>query len=123
LSENPVNRKNTPLPKQLKPGEGETLTLLGEPRIFKVTPAENGGACLMRRGRHLERESSYTPLGRNGESGPGPDILGMLPLGHVAQSLDSVNSYKYPSLTPSRSSSVFRPRVCDRPAMELLQRQ
>jgi quercetin dioxygenase-like cupin family protein len=47
LSENPVNRKNTPLPKQLKPGEGETLTLLGEPRVFKVTPAENGGACLI----------------------------------------------------------------------------
>ena len=47
MSENPVNRKNAPLPKQLKPGEGETLTLLGEPRVFKVTPAENGGACLI----------------------------------------------------------------------------
>ena len=37
---------------------------------------------------------------------PGPDILGkMLPpqgIGHVAQSLDSVNSCKYPTLTPPR---------------------
>src|SRR5258706_312168 len=42
---------------------------------------------------------------------PGPDILGkMLPpqgIGHVAQSLDSVNSCKYPSPTPLRSSSDF----------------
>ena len=33
--------KLKPAPKQLKPGEGEILTLLGEPRVIKVLPSEN----------------------------------------------------------------------------------
>lgn len=33
-------------PKHLGPGEGQIVHLLGEPRTFKVTPAENGGAYL-----------------------------------------------------------------------------
>lgn len=33
-------------PKQLKSGEGETLTFLGEPRVFKVLPSETNGAYL-----------------------------------------------------------------------------
>jgi quercetin dioxygenase-like cupin family protein len=33
-------------PKYLQPGAGESIQLLGEPRIFKVTPAENGGSYL-----------------------------------------------------------------------------
>jgi quercetin dioxygenase-like cupin family protein len=44
----------TRLPKVLKPGEGEVHRLLGEPRIFKVMPAENGGAC-------LQFETSHAP--------------------------------------------------------------
>jgi quercetin dioxygenase-like cupin family protein len=34
------------IPKHLGPGEGEVIQLFGEPRAFKVTPAENGGAYL-----------------------------------------------------------------------------
>jgi quercetin dioxygenase-like cupin family protein len=41
-------------PKYLQPGEGEILTLLGEPRTFKVTPAENGGS-------YLQFETSTAP--------------------------------------------------------------
>ena len=41
-------------PKYLQPGEGEILRLLGEPRIFKVTPAENGGI-------YLQFETSHAP--------------------------------------------------------------
>jgi quercetin dioxygenase-like cupin family protein len=41
-------------PKTLKPGQGEMLRLLGEPRIFKVAPSENGGAC-------LQFETSHAP--------------------------------------------------------------
>jgi quercetin dioxygenase-like cupin family protein len=41
-------------PKSLQPGEGERLTLLGEPRSFKVTPAENGGT-------YLQFETSHAP--------------------------------------------------------------
>ena len=40
----PKEHKSTP--KQLKPGEGETLKLLGEPRVFKVLPSESNGAYL-----------------------------------------------------------------------------
>ena len=40
--------------KLLKPGEGEIITLLGEPRTFKMTPAENGGA-------YLQFETSTAP--------------------------------------------------------------
>lgn len=44
----------TMTPKQLGPGEGHLIHLLGEPRIFKVTPAENGG-------RYLQFETSTAP--------------------------------------------------------------
>ena len=45
----------TMTPKQLGPGEGHLIHLLGEPRTLKVTPAENGG-------RYLQFETS-TALG------------------------------------------------------------
>ena len=38
--------QHKPMPKQLKPGESETLTLLGEPHVIKVLPSENQGAYL-----------------------------------------------------------------------------
>ena len=41
-------------PKYLGPSEGEIIQILGEPRTFKVTPAENGG-------RYLQFESSHAP--------------------------------------------------------------
>ena len=41
-------------PKHLEPGEGEIVRLLGEPRTFKVTPAENEG-------RYLQFETSTAP--------------------------------------------------------------
>ena len=41
-------------PKYLEPGEGEILRGLGEPRTFKVTPAENGGI-------YLQFETSHAP--------------------------------------------------------------
>jgi quercetin dioxygenase-like cupin family protein len=44
----------TMTPKQLGPGEGHIIQLLGEPRTFKVTPAENGG-------RYLQFETSTAP--------------------------------------------------------------
>ena len=47
--------KHKPAPKQLKPGEGEILTLLGEPRAIKVLPSENEGlTCNSRRRMLLE---------------------------------------------------------------------
>jgi quercetin dioxygenase-like cupin family protein len=33
-------------PKYLGPGKGDTIRVLGEPRIFKVTPNDNGGTYL-----------------------------------------------------------------------------
>lgn len=42
------------LPKYLGPGEGAIISLLGEPRTFKVTPEENGG-------RYLQFETSHAP--------------------------------------------------------------
>jgi quercetin dioxygenase-like cupin family protein len=42
------------IPKHLGPGEGEIIQLLGEPRTFKVTPAENGGT-------YLQFETSHAP--------------------------------------------------------------
>ena len=42
------------IPKHLGPAEGEIIQLLGEPRTFKVTPAENGGT-------YLQFETSHTP--------------------------------------------------------------
>jgi quercetin dioxygenase-like cupin family protein len=53
-SNRPETGNEIRLPKVLKPGEGEIHRLLGEPRIFKVTPAENGGAC-------LQFETSHVP--------------------------------------------------------------
>jgi quercetin dioxygenase-like cupin family protein len=44
----------TMTPKRLGPGEGHLIQLLGEPRIFKITPAENGG-------RYLQFETSTAP--------------------------------------------------------------
>ncbi len=44
----------TMTPKHLGPGEGYIVHLLGEPRTFKVTPAENGG-------RYLQFETSTAP--------------------------------------------------------------
>lgn len=44
----------TMTPKQLGPGEGHSIQLLGEPRTFKVTPAETGG-------RYLQFETSTAP--------------------------------------------------------------
>jgi quercetin dioxygenase-like cupin family protein len=41
-------------PRYLGPGEGYTTLLLGEPRVFKVTPAENGGT-------YLQFETSTAP--------------------------------------------------------------
>lgn len=41
-------------PKYLQPGEGEILELMGEPRTFKATPAENGGS-------YLQFETSTAP--------------------------------------------------------------
>lgn len=41
-------------PKYLAPGEGEIVQLLGEPRTFKLTPAENGGT-------YLQFETSHAP--------------------------------------------------------------
>jgi quercetin dioxygenase-like cupin family protein len=38
--------KHNPAPKLFKRGEGEALTFLGEARVFKVLPSENGGAYL-----------------------------------------------------------------------------
>ena len=49
-----VMNKHKPAPKQLKPGEGEILTLLGEPRAIKVLPSENEGA-------YLQFETSHAP--------------------------------------------------------------
>jgi quercetin dioxygenase-like cupin family protein len=46
--------KHKPVPKHLKPGEGEILTLLGEPRAIKVLPSENVGA-------YLQFETSHAP--------------------------------------------------------------
>lgn len=43
-------------PKYLGPSEGEVFELLGQPRIFKTTPAENGGL-------YLQFESSTAPGG------------------------------------------------------------
>ncbi len=40
--------------KYLAPGEGQIVRLLGEPRVFKVTPAENGGT-------YLQFESAHAP--------------------------------------------------------------
>ena len=40
--------------KYLAPGQGHLVHLLGEPRTFKVTPAESGGA-------YLQFESRHTP--------------------------------------------------------------
>ena len=40
--------------KRLRPGEGPVLQLLGEPRVLKVTPAENGG-------KYLQFETSTAP--------------------------------------------------------------
>lgn len=40
--------------KHLEPGEGEIIRLLGEARIFKVTPAETGGT-------YLQFETSHSP--------------------------------------------------------------
>lgn len=42
------------MPKYLQPGEGEILKGLGEPRTFKVMPAENGGT-------YLQFETSTAP--------------------------------------------------------------
>jgi quercetin dioxygenase-like cupin family protein len=53
-SERQESRNDNRSPKVLKPGEGEIHMLMGEPRIFKVTPAENGGAC-------LQFETSHAP--------------------------------------------------------------
>jgi quercetin dioxygenase-like cupin family protein len=52
-SNGPETGNEIRLPKVLKPGEGEIHRLLGEPRIFKVTPAENGGACLQFETSHV----------------------------------------------------------------------
>jgi len=41
-------------PKVLGPKEGEIVRLLGEPRIFKIAPSENAGAC-------LQFETSHAP--------------------------------------------------------------
>jgi quercetin dioxygenase-like cupin family protein len=41
-------------PKYLGPTEGEIIQFLGQPRIFKITPAENGGL-------YLQYESSTAP--------------------------------------------------------------
>src|SRR6516165_9105847 len=49
-----VMNKLKPALKQLKPGEGEILTLLGEPRVIKVLPSENQGA-------YLQFETSHAP--------------------------------------------------------------
>ena len=49
-----VMNKLKPALKQLKPGEGEILTLLGEPRAIKVLPSENQGA-------YLQFETSHAP--------------------------------------------------------------
>ena len=50
-----VMNKHKPVSKQLKPGEGEILTLLGEPpRAIKVLPSENEGA-------YLQFETSHAP--------------------------------------------------------------
>lgn len=38
--------------KYLAPGQGQLVHLLGEPRIFKLTPAESGGAYLQFESRH-----------------------------------------------------------------------
>jgi quercetin dioxygenase-like cupin family protein len=40
--------------KYLAPDEGQIVQLLGEPRVFKLTPAENGGA-------YLQFESAHAP--------------------------------------------------------------
>ena len=40
--------------KYLAPGEGQIVRLLGEPRVFKLTPAENGGT-------YLQFESTHAP--------------------------------------------------------------
>jgi len=41
------------IPKSLAPGEGHIIRLLGEPRTFKITPSENGGAYLQFETAHL----------------------------------------------------------------------
>jgi len=41
-------------PKFLQSGEGEIITLMGEPRSFKVTPAETGGT-------YLQFETTHAP--------------------------------------------------------------
>jgi quercetin dioxygenase-like cupin family protein len=38
--------------KYLAPGQGQLVHLLGEPRLFKLTPAESGGAYLQFESRH-----------------------------------------------------------------------
>ena len=38
--------------KYLAPGQGQLVYLLGEPRTFKLTPAESGGAYLQFESRH-----------------------------------------------------------------------
>lgn len=43
-----------PRPKYLNPGDGEAIVLLGEPRVLKMTPTENAGAC-------LQFETSHAP--------------------------------------------------------------
>lgn len=40
-------------PKYLAPHEGQIVQLLGEPRVFKLTPSENGGTYLQFESTHL----------------------------------------------------------------------
>jgi mannose-6-phosphate isomerase-like protein (cupin superfamily) len=49
-----MKEMETMTPKQLGPGEGHIIRLLGESRTLKVTPAENGG-------RYLQFETSTAP--------------------------------------------------------------
>lgn len=50
-----MNKENERMiPKLLEPGEGQTVHLLGEPRTFKVTSAENGGL-------YLQFETAHAP--------------------------------------------------------------
>jgi hypothetical protein len=77
------------------------MSELGHSRHSDCVPITSG----------LPPEADIFSVSRHVLKVPGPDILGkMLPpqgIGHVAQSLDSVNSCKYPSPTPLRSSSDF----------------
>jgi hypothetical protein len=75
--------EHKPAPKQLEPGEGETLTLLGEPRVIKVLPSENNGLTCSSRHRTLPerrfpfmltrtrtRHSTFSPVSSNSWSKP-----------------------------------------------------